>query len=479
MVAMRWAMRAIGLVNTVILVRLLTPEDFGVMAMAMIVVAFVDAFNNMGLDLALIRTQRLTDAHYHTAWTLTVLLGAFNSAVLILIAPTIANFYDDPRLLSVMYVMAALPLVNGLNNVRIVDFRRDLQFSKDFSYNMITRTISLPVSISLALYFRNYWALVAGLLSQGIISLVVGYVMRPFRPKFSFAKFYELYGFSIWVQVRSVGQTLSTRIDQLYVGRTLGTSELGGYHVIQEVTEIATAEVLLPLGRALLPGYAKMQGQEERLRSVFNKVLGFHLIIAMPIAGGLYSVAEDLVWVLLGEQWLEFTNIFQILALAGGVTAICSATGPLLITIGRVKTLAVAVWARFGVSVIALSLVAAWSGGIEAVAWTRFLAEFVLLIALLGIALFSIQSRLLDVLASCIRPALATSLMVLVITGFQASDCCSHWLQLLLEVPLGALVYLSALLALWWISGRPDGVEQEILSRILSLVEQRHTTGTL
>jgi lipopolysaccharide exporter len=473
MVAMRWATRGIGLLNTIILVRLLTPEDFGVVAVAMIVVTFVEAFNNIGLDLALIRTQRLSEAHYHSAWTLTMIIGAFNSAALVLVAPTIADFYDDPRLLSVTYVMATLPIVNGLINVRIVDFRRDFHFRKDFSYQIISRSVALPVGISFAFYFRDYWALVAGMLSQGMISLVVSYAVRPFRPRINFAKFNELFGFSVWIQLRSVGQALSQRIDQLYVGKILGARELGGYHVMQEITQMATTEVLLPLGRALLPGYSKMIGQEERLRSAFYKVLGFHLIIAMPITGGLYAVAPDLVLVLLGEQWLGFTGIFQILAIASGLTAIGSATGPLLIAIGRVQILALSVWARLCVSVLALFLVAACSGEIEAVAWTRFLAELVLLVSLLGFTVIAVKGRLQPFLKLCIRPTLATSLMVLLVTTFQTSHCCSHWLRLLLEISLGALLYLFTLLVLWWISGQRDSVEQEMLSRITGFTKKQ------
>ena len=467
MVAMRWSVRLIGLVNTLVLVRLLTPEDFGVVAMAMIVVAFVNAFNDMGLDLALIRLPDLTAGHYHSAWTITMLLGAFNSLALALVAPVVANFYADPRLLPVMLALAILPLIEGMSNIRTLDFRRNLEFGKDFLCTVIGRAIALPITIGLAIVLQNYWALVVGMITQSLLAVVVGYLMRPFVPRLSGVYFRELIGFSVWVQIRNVGQTLGQRIDQLYVGKRLGAGELGGYQISQEITEMIANEMVLPLGRALLPGYARLVAEPERLWAAFFKVLGLYAILALGVAGGLYAIAVDLVPLLLGTQWVGFVSVFQLLSLAGGLAAIGFATNPLLVAMGQVRLVAVAVWIRLGLSILALSAVAWWAGGLEAIAWARLVVSSVLMILVVGIAIRVVRGSFRGAAALLLRPALAMSTMLMAILSFQRAVDLPAWSRLLLEIPLGVLVYGISLLGLWWIAGRPDGIERELLTRAL------------
>lgn len=473
MVAMRWGVRFIGMINTLVLVRLLTPGDFGVVAMAMIVVAFVNAFNDMGLDMALIRTQNLNETHYHTAWTLSMLLGAFNAGVLVVAAPFVANFYGDPRLEAVTIAMAALPLLNSFNNPRLADYRRDLNFSKDFSYHFVSRIVALPISISLAFYLRNYWALVGGMLAQTAIALIVGYGMRPFLPRISFGAFRELFGFSIWVQIRSVGIALSQRVDQLYVGKLIGARDLGGYQVSQEISEMATSEVVLPLGRALLPGYAKIQEQRKRLRSIFYKIFGMHVILAMALGGGLFAIAGDLIPVLLGDKWSEYDSVFRILAVAGAVTAITSSTGPILVALGKVRALAVSLWLQLGLTVAGLSFIATISGGLTDIAMIRVVVAVVVLIALIGVTLSALSGSFREVLKIFVRPTASALLMILVLKALGDVLPGTGWLRLLLEIPIGAIVYLSAILGTWHLAGHPEGAEHELIFRIRDYMSSR------
>lgn len=466
MVAMRWLIRLLGLLNTFILVRLLTPTDFGTVAMAMIVVAFMQALNDMGLDMALIRTPELTEEHYHSAWTLTFLLGLLNSLILLGLAPFAAEFYEKPELLLILQIMAILPVMNGMNNIRLADFRRELKFKKEFTYNVMSRIIAFPISISLALYFRNYWALVAGMLIHQFVMLCMGYIVRPFRPRICFNKFKELFGFSIWVQVRSLGNTIAQRIDQLYIGKMLGASELGGYQVSQDITNMATDELILPVGRALLPGYAKIQQDQEALRAFFYNVFSISMILSLALGGGLFAISADLVPALLGESWVIFTNTFQILALASGLNGITSATGPILVALGKVKVLAISVWCRTLLSVLALSMVLASSGGLVTISLARLAVTISLLIGLLTVTLISIRGRWQDALRPLPRAILSTLLMIMAVFTLQDSGLFNIWIRLILEVILGGSVFLGTLFGLWWCSGCPNSVEQLILTRL-------------
>jgi lipopolysaccharide exporter len=472
MVAMRWSVQAIGMINTLIMVRLLTPEDFGLVAMAVVVLSFVNAFSDVGMDMALIRLPRIEDTHYHTAWTLAAALGIINSCMLLLSAPYVARFYGDPRLLDLLYALAALPLLNGLANIRLADFRRELQFSRDFMYTVASRAVSLPLTVGIALYFRNYWALVGGMLIQSIVALIIGYLVRPHWPRICFKQLRSLAGFSFWVQVRSVGTVLSTRIDQLYIGKILGSRALGGYQVMQEIADLATIEVVLPLGRALFPGYAQILDKPERFRNAFYRVIEIHLVLAFALGGGLFLVAHDLVYVMLGGQWLDFVGAFEVLAWAGAVAAILSATGPPLIALGHIHSVALAVWMRFGLSLLGLTLVAALSGELVAIAVSRLLVNVAILLLLMRLALRQLDGCARVLLTLALRPALACTAMIGCVRAMQSYNWHVPWLRLLIEVPLGALTYCVALLVLWLAMGRPDGTEREILSRMQLLIRR-------
>ncbi len=181
MIAMRWSMRLLGLVSTAILARLLTPEDFGLVAMAAIAVGLVEVFSQIGVELALIRHPNPQRRHYDTAWTFNLLTGLILGGLMVLVAPLAAAFFEEPRVEPVLWVLAAAPLVRGAVNIGIVDFRRDLRFAKDFQYNFITRIAGFVTTVTLALVFRNYWALVIGTMAHGVYGLIVSFFIHPYR----------------------------------------------------------------------------------------------------------------------------------------------------------------------------------------------------------------------------------------------------------------------------------------------------------
>ena len=171
MLAMRWGIRGIGLISTVILARLLTPEDFGIVAMAMIVVGFIELFGAMGVDLALIRNPTATRAHYDSAWTLEIFQGAALAMAVILVAPFASAYFDEPRLSPVMQVLALRALVGGFENVGVVAFRKDFDFAKDFQFGVYKKLLSFALTVIFAFVLRNYWAGGRGLdaISYGLL----------------------------------------------------------------------------------------------------------------------------------------------------------------------------------------------------------------------------------------------------------------------------------------------------------------------
>src|SRR5687767_3729415 len=202
-VAISWSLRLIGLVSVVALARLLSPADFGIVALAMSVIALVDIFSALGLRQALLRIAEPDRAHYDTAWTIQLLVLTFLAVVLIAEGPLAARFYGEPALGTVIAVLACCFVIDGLANIGVVDFDRHLDFGRDLRMRVSVRLTAFAVTISAALLLRNYWALVIGMVSLSVLNAAASYLFHPFRPRLSLAKRAELLGVSLWMFLAS------------------------------------------------------------------------------------------------------------------------------------------------------------------------------------------------------------------------------------------------------------------------------------
>ena len=132
MIAMRWTVRSIGLLNTIILARLLSSQDFGLVAMASVVLGLMDAVADVNVDIPLIRKRALGPAHYNSAWTLQVISGWIKSGLYLCVAPLLVDYYGDPRVGTIACILAIRPAIEGFENIGQVDFRRDLNSRRNF-----------------------------------------------------------------------------------------------------------------------------------------------------------------------------------------------------------------------------------------------------------------------------------------------------------------------------------------------------------
>jgi len=265
MIAMRWSMRLLGLVSTAILARLLTPEDFGLVAMSAIAVGFIEIFSQLGVELALIRHPNPQRRHYDTAWTFNILTGLFLGAVMVLVAPYAVAYFGEPRVEPVLWVLALAPLIKGAVNIGTVDFRKDLQFSKDFQFNFIPRIAAFFTTITLALVFRNYWALVIGTMMHGVYMLIVSFIIHPYRPWFSLQEHRSLLPSSFWVVVKTMGDFVDRQTRPAHRGALDG--DRGDRHLLSQCRDIPNCHVLdHPADRSRAP--SRLREADRRTRAI-------------------------------------------------------------------------------------------------------------------------------------------------------------------------------------------------------------------
>ncbi|MGI9436926.1 MAG: lipopolysaccharide biosynthesis protein [Geminicoccaceae bacterium] len=335
MVLMRLVIRGAGLINMVILARLLVPEDFGLIAMAMIFVGAIEILSEFNFDVVLIKEQQVRRAHYDTAWTLSIIRGVVMAALLLAIAGPAASVFDEPRLSPMISALSVSSLLLGLQNIGVVDFRKSLDFRKDFIFMASERVVAVMVSVGLALWLQNYWALVGGIIAGKLWRVVASYAMHPFRPTFALTMWRELFAFAKWLLLQNMLLFFRNRIDRLVIGKVLGAATLGLYTIAFDLANLVTSELMAPVRRALFPGYAKLAHQPDRISRLFVDIFGLTLWLGAPIAVGTALLADPLIHVLLGAEWRGAVPIVQMLAVAGFIALLSSGSHPVFLALGR------------------------------------------------------------------------------------------------------------------------------------------------
>ncbi len=201
MVLFKLVERGLGLISTLILARLLAPEDFGVIAMALSFIAMAELLSAFSFDTAIIQNQSATKAHYNSAWTCSVLLGLSITLLMISLAYPIANFYRKPELMWVVIALSFGPFLTGAQNIGVVAFLKELDFRKEFKFQVSRKFISFLIVVPLAFLFRSYWALVTGILVSKLAGTVISYLRHPYRPRPDLSKVGVLFNFSRWLLV--------------------------------------------------------------------------------------------------------------------------------------------------------------------------------------------------------------------------------------------------------------------------------------
>ncbi|MPY71221.1 MAG: oligosaccharide flippase family protein [Alphaproteobacteria bacterium] len=471
MVGMRWALRLIGLLSTVILARLLDPADYGVLGMAMLVVGFLNVFTFTSFDLALIQRIDAGRDHYDSAWTLQVIQGAVLGGLMALAAPFAAVYFQEPRVEIVIQILAVSALIDGFANIGTVAFRKELDFAKEFRFNTYVRVAAFVFTIGLAFYLRSYWALVAGIVATALLRVAASYTMHPYRPRFTLSRAHDIWSFSQWMLLFYVATYLRNRLDGFIVGRLAGTAGMGNYYIASELSAMPTNEVVMPIGRALFPSYARLASDPAAAAATFLRVMSLLLMLCLPLGFGLAAVAHDAVVVLLGENWRAAGALMQWLAIAATVNGLVHAVGVYLTACGRPRINAVLTWSAF-LLLVPVLVFAGTTWGIEAIAAAR---AGVALAFLPLVMLAATRKGVLgpgDIAAVAWRPVAASLVMVAAILWLHGAAGGPPALRLCLDIATGSIVYLGVSVLLWRLSGCPDGAERDLISGASKVVDQ-------
>jgi len=463
-VAMRWTDRLLGTLSTVILARLLIPEDFGLVAMAMVAVGFFDVLLDLGVGAALIQHDHAGREEFSTAWTLRLAQCVVTALLLVALAPVVADYYDDPRVIDVLRVAAITVIVGGLENIGTVSFQRNMELGRDFQFVVFKRLVKVACTVGLAIAMRSYWALILGSLVSRLMGVGASYWMSRFRPHLTLSRISSIWTFSQWSLLTGIARYLNGAIPRLVLGGRANAAALGAYSVGEDIAMLPTSELLAPLGRVMFPAFAAAKNSQGELLRLVTLAQAVQALLAIPLSLGVVLIADDAIPLILGQQWTSAVPIAQIVALTGVASALGYSPGYMLTVTGRMHVLCGYTWAKTLLLVLLILLVFRGADA-ERIAMAGLVTSVIGLVALQAIAWKALPGfGGVRFWSQTWRPLVSAALMTLAVSAVSVALVDIERLpRLIAKVGAGVSVYGLSTLVLWLAAGKPLGAESYLL----------------
>jgi len=477
MVGLRLTLKSIGIISTLFLARLLSPEDFGLVAIAMVFYALIELMQSFGLDFALVQNQKATKEHYDSAWTIQMAFGILSAFCIYISSETIAHFMNNVDLESLLQFLSLLFLFNGFKNIGTADFAKHFQFHKEFLLKVLPKIVSAVLTVILAFILQSYWALLFGMLINTLMMVLVSYVICDYRPNISFKKAKDIFKFSKWLLLNNVLYFANHKLQNLIVGYKSGASSTGLLSISNEFGSLVPEEIIAPINKASYPAYSKISNEQEKLSYLFLNTLSTIAIIALPLSVGLFLVSAPFVINILGDKWHAAIPLIEIIALAGALR--CLITNVDYVFYAKNKGKVVTSLSLFKLIVFIPTLFILIEQYQEIGAAYAILATALLVYP---ITTFLILKELkIDVLAyanAIVSPLLSCCVMAVVLIFIKKYLLSGNTLLELITLTfIGGLIYITSVALIWLIRGKPNSIESKVFTRFL--FESKNTSDTL
>lgn len=461
------ASKAISPFVIIILARLLTPEDFGIVAAATIVINFSEAFWDAGLSMALVQRQGDVEKAANVIFWTNIGLAIAIYAGLFAFSQPIALVFGDPKTAPVLQVLGIQIVLSALSAVHIALCHKNLDFKRLFWVRLLTTAFPATASIPLAYLGMGYWALVAGTLTGAVGQLVVLWRLSPWRPRLEYDRHIagELFRFGTWAAAGSLLMWFHLWVDSLIVGAYLGSHELGLYRAGHSLTGHIFMLLAYPFMPVLFSVLSKLQTDSTVFRQALLKATKLIVMASLPVGLGLFIVREPVAQMVFGEKWQGVSIVIGIMGLINGLSSITYSNPEAYRAIGRpdldTKLLLFSLFLYISGYFIAVRF------GLEVFLWVRFSVlillfpvEFYLTYKYLGIKARDYFDILLRTFIACLC-MFSVGMLLMNYFLVDASDL----VKLAVVIPSAAAFYCVVLYAL----------EKQSVLEVWSLLMKRTT----
>jgi O-antigen/teichoic acid export membrane protein len=341
-IAMLWqsfqmgGVKAIYLVRLLVLAILLTPSDFGLLAIAISATGFLMNLTNFGLIPALVQAENLDEEKYDSVWTFDLTRSLLITTLTIVFAPIIASIFAEPLAVPLIQALALRPSIESLVSIKIAAHNRNLSFRPLAFLKIVEAIFNALISISLAKVI-GVWAMVFGVLGGSAAMVIASYFLAPYRPRFFFnwKKVKPLMQFGGWILITSVISMIGNYGLRMVISRQLGSAGLGLYFLAAQLAFLPSEIASEVVGNVAFPLFARLQSDLKQAARVFQAILTGIMALLYPICALIFVLTPVLVQEILGPKWHDTVPLIQIMVVAAMIGLLTDATIPLVKGFGQ------------------------------------------------------------------------------------------------------------------------------------------------
>jgi len=443
----RGSQQTLQLAISVILARLLMPEDFGVLAMAVVFTGLIAIFNDFGIGAATIQMQDLSDDDLSSIFWFNLFIGLIATLFTVVISPLIAAFYDKDILIPILSILGLGFLLSSFSVIQRSILIKKMDFKKIAMVEIITTVISGTAAIYLAYMGYGVWSLVWQGIIAAVITGLIYWIISQWKPKFKFqfGTVKSIMKFSINMLGFNIVNYFSRNADYLLIGKFLGAESLGYYTLAYKLMLYPLQNISSIISRVLFPAFSAIQGDDVRLRSAYLKATKLIAFVTFPVMFGLFALADELILTVYSAKWEPAIILFKIFCFVGMIQSIGSTVGQIYLAKG--KTDWMFRWGLFASILIVCAIALGLYWGVKGVAISYAVGAFIL-----AYPNFAIPFRLINLkvktLVLNLKTEFYTSLMMFVIVFssvvIQRQIGIESKVILISNILLGIAIYLVA-----------------------------------
>ncbi len=323
MTALRGLVRGLGIIKIAILARILSPSQFGNYGIALLVLGFLEVLTETGINVFLIQEKRDIRKYLNSAWVVSIVRGTLIAFLILLSGPFIARFFGVFRI-DLFYLAAAVAFIRGFINPAEVSFQKRLQFFNSFLFEGFLYFADAFFAVLIGFLTRSEAALIIGMLTAAIFEVALSFTLFDNRPKFKIEKkkVWEVIYAGKWITGAGIFQYIFQNIDNIVVGKVLGTTNLGYYQQAYSISTLPVSEVGLIFNKVTFPVYVNISGDAVRLKKAFFKTLGVIAALVIPFALIILFFSRPIILIFLGNKWLIIEPVLKVLAIFGVLKSI-------------------------------------------------------------------------------------------------------------------------------------------------------------
>lgn len=409
------ALFGLRLISTIVLARLLNPDDFGLIAMVMAITGFIEMFKDMGLSMATVQKAEINHSQVSNLFWINIVVSFACALILAMSAPIISWFYSEPRLTWVTIALAATFILSGLTVQHFALLRRQMLFKAVATIQIGAMGFSIIVGIVLAWYGAEYWSLVGMTVAMQLGYVILSWGFCKWRPglpvrKANILSMVKLGGHLTGFNIINY---FARNFDNILLGRFWGASVLGLYSKAYGLMMLPINQIRRPLDNVAIPALSHIQNDPIRYKRYYTKLIAMLAFITMPLMVFLFLYAEKVILILLGSKWLEATDIFRILCVIAFIQPVATTWGLVLVSLGQSKRYLI--WGIINSLFIVTSFIIGVKWGAIGIATAYTIVSYLLLVPTLWFCFRETPVSITDFFSAIYRPLIASISMGIVI----------------------------------------------------------------